>query len=188
MTLREAIEQYVVWRRVHGAKFTTAANALRRFLGYVDGDAACDTVTPAQVLAFLAGKGRRHGTARTSILPLLGSGVTRSVAAMRAARRCRTTNRNRLSGLRRTFIRATSCDGSSIPRMWRSTGGVRFNWTRDIPDPASPVIRRRAALRRSDAPHAGECRSGGSRSDHSRHEVLQEPSGAISDTASLSTG
>jgi len=37
-------------------------NLLRRFLRHADGDARCDTVTTAQVLAFLAGKGRltRH--------------------------------------------------------------------------------------------------------------------------------
>jgi site-specific recombinase XerD len=57
MMLREAIEQYIVWRRAHGAKFISGANVLRRFLGYADGDAVCDAVTPAQVLAFLAGKG-----------------------------------------------------------------------------------------------------------------------------------
>ena len=34
-----------------------AANLLRHFLGYADGDAACDAVTTAQVLGFLAGKG-----------------------------------------------------------------------------------------------------------------------------------
>ncbi len=57
MMLREAIEQYIFWRRAHGAKFTTGANLLRHFLGYTDGDAACDAVTTTQVLAFLAGKG-----------------------------------------------------------------------------------------------------------------------------------
>lgn len=57
MTLREAIEQYIVWRRAHGAKFITGANLLRHFLRYADGDAACDLVTTAQVLAFLAGTG-----------------------------------------------------------------------------------------------------------------------------------
>jgi site-specific recombinase XerD len=57
MRLREAIEQYILWRQAHGAKFTTGANLLRHFLGYSDGDAACDAVTTAQVLAFLAGKG-----------------------------------------------------------------------------------------------------------------------------------
>jgi site-specific recombinase XerD len=57
MILREAIEQYIASRRAHGAKFTTAANLLRHFLGYADGDAACDAVTAVQVLAFLAGKG-----------------------------------------------------------------------------------------------------------------------------------
>src|SRR5712671_4850193 len=57
MTLREAIGQYILWRRAHGAKFTACANLLRHFLGYADGNAACDAVTTAQVLAFLAGKG-----------------------------------------------------------------------------------------------------------------------------------
>jgi site-specific recombinase XerD len=57
MTLREAIEQYILWRQAHGAKFTTGANLLRHFLGYADGDATCDAVTTTQVLAFLSGKG-----------------------------------------------------------------------------------------------------------------------------------
>jgi site-specific recombinase XerD len=57
MTLREAIEQYVLWRKTHGAKFTTGANLLRQFLGYADGDAECDAVSTAQVLAFLTGAG-----------------------------------------------------------------------------------------------------------------------------------
>jgi site-specific recombinase XerD len=56
MILHKAIEQYILWRQAHGAKFTTGANLLRHFLGYVDGDTACDAVTTAQVLAFLAGK------------------------------------------------------------------------------------------------------------------------------------
>lgn len=54
MILREAIERYVLWRRAHGAKFTTGTNLLRRFLGHADGDAACDAVTTGQVLAYLA--------------------------------------------------------------------------------------------------------------------------------------
>jgi hypothetical protein len=45
MMLREAIEQYIVWRQAHGAKFTSEAGVLRRFLGYADGHAACDAVT-----------------------------------------------------------------------------------------------------------------------------------------------
>ena len=39
MMLREAIDQYIVWRQAHGAKFTTRANLLRQFLGCTDGDA-----------------------------------------------------------------------------------------------------------------------------------------------------
>jgi site-specific recombinase XerD len=57
MTLREVIEQYILWRQAHGAKFTTGANLLRHFLGFADGDATCDAVTTTQVLAFLSGKG-----------------------------------------------------------------------------------------------------------------------------------
>jgi site-specific recombinase XerD len=57
MMLREVIEQYILWRRAHGAKFTTGANLLRHFLRYTNGDATCDAVTTNQVLAFLAGKG-----------------------------------------------------------------------------------------------------------------------------------
>ena len=57
MTLREAIEHYILWRHTHGAKFVTGAYLLRGFLRYADGDAACDAVTAAQVLAFLAGNG-----------------------------------------------------------------------------------------------------------------------------------
>ncbi len=57
MTLHETIEQYILWRQAHGAKFTTGRNLLLQFLGYADGNAACDEATTAQVLAFLAGKG-----------------------------------------------------------------------------------------------------------------------------------
>lgn len=57
MKLREAIEHYVAWRQAHGVKFVTARNLLRQFLHHADGDAGCDAVTPAQVLAFLAGTG-----------------------------------------------------------------------------------------------------------------------------------
>jgi site-specific recombinase XerD len=53
MILREAIERYVLWRRAHGAKFTTGASLLRRFLRHGDGDAACDAVTTGQILAYL---------------------------------------------------------------------------------------------------------------------------------------
>ncbi len=57
MKLREAIEQYILWRQAHGAKFITTLSLLRQFLRQADGNAECDAVTTAQVLAFLAGKG-----------------------------------------------------------------------------------------------------------------------------------
>ena len=58
MTLCEAIEQYIVWRRAHGAKFTTGANILRRFLGYANADAACDEVTRRRTWLFWWARGR----------------------------------------------------------------------------------------------------------------------------------
>jgi integrase len=57
MTLREAVEQYILWRQAHGAKFTSSGGILCRFLKYADGHVGCDAVTAAQVLAFLAGSG-----------------------------------------------------------------------------------------------------------------------------------
>jgi site-specific recombinase XerD len=48
------IEQYILWRKAHGAKFTTGANLLRQFLRHADRHAECDAVSTAQVLAFLA--------------------------------------------------------------------------------------------------------------------------------------
>ena len=57
MMLRKAIEQYILWRQAHGAKFTTGANLLRQFLGHADGDVECDAVVRSQVLAFLTGVG-----------------------------------------------------------------------------------------------------------------------------------
>jgi hypothetical protein len=48
MMLRETVDQYISWRHAHGAKFTTAANLLHRFLDHADGDAACDAVTTAR--------------------------------------------------------------------------------------------------------------------------------------------
>ncbi len=57
MTLHDTIEQYILWRQAHGAKFMSSGGILRRFLKYADGNARCDAVTSAQVLAFLAGSG-----------------------------------------------------------------------------------------------------------------------------------
>ena len=57
MTLREAIERYILWRKAHGAKLTSGANLLRQLLRHADGGAECDAVSTAQVLAFLAGAG-----------------------------------------------------------------------------------------------------------------------------------
>lgn len=57
MTLRNAIDQYIAWRQVHGAKFVNQAYILRRWLNSVDGEVECDAVTAAQVRAYLAGNG-----------------------------------------------------------------------------------------------------------------------------------
>lgn len=57
MMLREVVEQYIAWRQAHGAKFKTGGRLLRLFLKNVDGNAHCDAVSQAQILAFLAGNG-----------------------------------------------------------------------------------------------------------------------------------
>lgn len=58
MTLRDAIEQYILWRQAHGAKFITSGSLLRRFLKYADGDSGCDAVTTSQVRSFLTSCGQ----------------------------------------------------------------------------------------------------------------------------------
>lgn len=57
MTLREAMDRYIQWRRSHGAKFETSADLLLLFCKGIGGEIACDQVAPSQVLAYLAGNG-----------------------------------------------------------------------------------------------------------------------------------
>ncbi|QBJ26505.1 tyrosine-type recombinase/integrase [Haematobacter massiliensis] len=54
MTLQTVIEQYILWRQSHGAKFTTTGNLLRQFLRHADGDAGCEAVTAEQIRSYLA--------------------------------------------------------------------------------------------------------------------------------------
>ena len=57
MTLRNAIDEYVAWRRHHGAKFHTQAGRLNWFTKHVGKDIHCDAVNSADVLRFLAHPG-----------------------------------------------------------------------------------------------------------------------------------
>jgi integrase len=57
MTLREAIDQYIAWRRAHGAIFKSTSNLLKRFVRSVGEPTDCASVTAAQVVSFLAGAG-----------------------------------------------------------------------------------------------------------------------------------
>lgn len=57
MKLRDAIHQYISWRRVHGSKFETQALMLNLFIRHVGGSLGCDDVSSAQVRSFLVGKG-----------------------------------------------------------------------------------------------------------------------------------
>ena len=54
MTLREAIGQYIAWRRAQGARFQSQAYALRRYCRRVGDGVDCDAVRSDQVSAFLA--------------------------------------------------------------------------------------------------------------------------------------
>lgn len=55
MTIREAIDQYIEWRRNHGTKFEVGAQILYRFLRGIDEHTRCDQVTGRQIHAFLKG-------------------------------------------------------------------------------------------------------------------------------------
>ena len=57
MTLRDAVTDYIAWRRTHGAKLQSGGRLLHRFCEHVGGNISCDAVGEADVLGFLAGKG-----------------------------------------------------------------------------------------------------------------------------------
>lgn len=57
MILRDAIDNYVAWRRVHGARFVTTARALYQFCQSVPEHVCCDAVTEKEVRRFLDGTG-----------------------------------------------------------------------------------------------------------------------------------
>ena len=57
MILRDAIGEYVAWRRAHGARFLTPARVLYRFCKRVPDHLYCDAVTERDVRQFLAGNG-----------------------------------------------------------------------------------------------------------------------------------
>ena len=57
MILRDAIDDYVAWRRAHGARFITSARVLYRFCKRVPDHLYCDAVTERDVRQFLAGNG-----------------------------------------------------------------------------------------------------------------------------------
>jgi hypothetical protein len=189
MTLHEAIEQYILWRKAHGAKFSTGANLLRQFLGHADGDAECDAVSTAQVLAFLAGAGplTRHRENKYYIL----AGFWRHAISRGHATRSPLPNSEPKSPprtppyiysrdeLRRLFDPATV---ASSRRGAVQLNAVTFRTLLLL------AIRSRVALQRSDKTHTGGRRSGGRRSDHTRHEVLQEPSGSDRTEACNSAG
>ena len=130
MTLREAIEQYIVWRRAHGAKFTTGANLLRHFLGYADGDAACDAGHHNAGPGLSGGHGSADPAPREQALC-----PRRLLAPCNQSRPCERSplpdNEPRSPVRAPPYIyRARNCAGSSIPLMWRSADGARFSWTR----------------------------------------------------------
>ena len=57
MMLRDAIQQYITWRKSYGAKFASGAFILHRFLKSVGMETSCDGVTETQVARFLVGTG-----------------------------------------------------------------------------------------------------------------------------------
>ena len=57
MTLKEAIQEYIAYRRAHGAKFESSAGVLHRFANSIDGEIGCEAVNGDQVRVFLSGTG-----------------------------------------------------------------------------------------------------------------------------------
>ena len=55
MKLHQAIERYIAWRRIHGAKFKASAQHLRQFSNSVERDIDCKAVSQSEVCRFLAG-------------------------------------------------------------------------------------------------------------------------------------
>lgn len=57
MILRDAIDNYVAWRRDHGARFIASARLLRQFCGFLPHGTECHEVSGRGVRRFLAGNG-----------------------------------------------------------------------------------------------------------------------------------
>ena len=57
MTLGDAVDDYIAWRRTHGAKFHSSGRLLHRFCEHVGRNISCRAVCEADALGFLAGKG-----------------------------------------------------------------------------------------------------------------------------------
>ena len=55
MTLQEAVDHYITWRKTHGTKFRSGRSILTLFLKSINEEISCDSVTTAQVCTFLAG-------------------------------------------------------------------------------------------------------------------------------------
>ena len=57
MSLRDAVDDYIAWRRAHGAKFDAGTYLLHQFCKLAGGSTGCDAIAEADVLSFLSGKG-----------------------------------------------------------------------------------------------------------------------------------
>ena len=70
MTIREAVEQYIAWKRTLGFRFESCARELHHFLRTLGDGVGCDQVTAEQVTAFL-GRGpavTRYRSGKYSVL------------------------------------------------------------------------------------------------------------------------
>ena len=53
MILRDAIDQYIAWRRAHGAELRAQIYHLKLFLKSVDGEVNCDAIATDRFAPFL---------------------------------------------------------------------------------------------------------------------------------------
>ena len=176
MTLRDAIDQYIAWRRAHGAEFRAQTYLLKLFLKSVDGNVHCDAIATAQVRAFLAGKTpltqyRSHKY--STLAGFYRYAISRGHATRSPLPAPENEPKAPPSAPRHVYSHdELRCLFSAIDAS-RSRALKLDAYTFRTLLPAS--VWNRYAVERGNAPHDGRCRSFGRRAHRTQYEVLQEP-------------
>ena len=84
MSIRDAVEHYIAWRRAHGAKFDAGTHLLHQFCRHVGGNIGCGAIAEEDVLGFLAGRGpltRRRAVKYSTLAGFYRYAISRGYAA-----------------------------------------------------------------------------------------------------------